>query len=128
MSDWAWSVVLPATAKLVLVALADSADELGACWPSHSALAAKCNVSDRTVRRALIELQAKQLVLVEPRFKTNGSRTSNRYRLAVDTPGDKLSGAPAIHGRGKVTDDQGPRTPLPRGGVTPVRGPWTMVS
>src|ERR1019366_2107328 len=43
------------------------------------------------------------------------SRTSNRYRLAVDTPQDKLSGAPDVHGREEVTDDLGTRTPAVRG-------------
>lgn len=123
MSHWAWSVALPPTPKLLLMALADIADDLGACWPSHPALAAKCNLSDRTVRRVLITLQAQELVYIEPRFKTNGSRTSNRYRLAVDIPQDNLSGAPATHGRGDVTDDQGPRTPLARGSGHPCPGP-----
>src|SRR5665213_2311362 len=100
VSHWAWSVALPPTSKLLLMALADIADDVGACWPSHPALAAKCNLSDRTVRRVLILLQTQQLVFIEPRFKTNGSRTSNRYRLAIDTPQDNLSGATAIHGRG----------------------------
>jgi hypothetical protein len=89
---WAWSVALPPTSKLVLMALADIADDRGICWPSHPTLAAKCSLTDRTVRRVLVSLQAHKLVVVEPRFNTTGSRTSNRYRLAVDTHQDKLSG------------------------------------
>lgn len=89
---WAWSVALAPTPKLVLMALADIADDRGICWPSHPTLAVKCSVTDRTVRRILVLLQAHKLVAIEPRFKTTGSRTSNRYRLAVDTPPDKLSG------------------------------------
>jgi hypothetical protein len=88
---WAWSVALPPTSKLVLMALADIADDRGVCWPSHPTLAAKCSLTDRTVRRILVLLQAHQLVVVEPRFKPTGSQTSNRYWLAVDTPPDKLS-------------------------------------
>ena len=89
---WAWSVTLPPTPKLVLMALADIADDGGVCWPSHPTLAAKCSLTDRTVRRILVLLQARKLVVVEPRSKPTGSQTSNRYRLAVDTPPDKLSG------------------------------------
>src|SRR5665213_4232790 len=122
VSHWAWSVALPPTSKLLLMALADIADDVGACWPSHPALAAKCNLSDRTVRRVLILLQTQQLVFIEPRFKTNGSRTSNRYRLAIDTPQDNLAGAPAIHGREEVVDDHAPRTPLARGRGHPCPG------
>src|SRR5271167_4531158 len=89
---WAWSIALAPTSKLVLMALADIADDLGVCWPSHPTLATKCSLTDRTVRRVLTSLQAQNLVFIEPRFNTSGSRTSNRYRLAVDTPPDNLSG------------------------------------
>ena len=109
--SWAWLIKLSPTAKLVLLSLADSADDSGICWPSHPTLACKCTLTDRTVRRVLIQLRAKELVFVEPRFRSNGSRTSNRYRLPVDTPPDKLSGAPVVHAKGKVTQDRGTRTP-----------------
>ena len=97
---WAWSKALPPTSKLVLMALADIADDLGVCWPSHPTLAVKCSLADRTLRRVLSLLRAQKLVFIEPRFNTNGSRTSNRYRLAVDTPPDKLSGGMVIRGQG----------------------------
>jgi Helix-turn-helix domain len=90
--SWAWSVALPPTPKLVLMALADIADDHGVCWPSHPTLAVKCSLTDRTIRRVLTLLQTQNLVIVEARFKTTGSRTSNRYRLAFDGPPDKLSG------------------------------------
>jgi len=105
---WAWSIALPPTPKLVLMALADIADDLGICWPSHPTLAAKCSMTDRNVRRILSLLQARKLVFIEPRFKTTGSRTTNRYRLAVDTPQDNLSG--------------GPRTPMAGGRGQPCPG------
>jgi Helix-turn-helix domain len=111
---WAWSVALPPTSKLVLMALADIADDRGVCWPSHPTLAAKCSLTDRTVRRILVLLQTHKLVVVEPRFKATGSQTSNRYRLAVDTPPDKLSG--------------GTRTPMVAGDGHPCPGaPDTVV-
>jgi hypothetical protein len=96
----AWSIALPPTSKLVLMALADIADDQGVCWPSHPTLAAKCSLSDRTLRRVLSLLQAQKLIFIEPRFNTNGSRTSNRYRLAVDTPLDNLSGGMVMRGQG----------------------------
>ena len=91
---WAWSIALPPTSKLVLMALADIADDNGVCWPSHPVLAAKCSMTDRSVRRVLNLLQAEKLVFVERRYRTDGSQTSNRYRLAVPTPQDNLSGGP----------------------------------
>ena len=97
---WAWSISLPPTSKLVLMALADIADDRGICWPSHPTLAAKCTLTDRTVRRVLGVLQAQDLVFIESRFNSSGSRASNRYRLAVDTPPDNLSGGPDTRGMG----------------------------
>jgi hypothetical protein len=108
---WAWSTALPPTSKLVLMALADIADDLGVCWPSHPTLAAKCSLTDRTLRRVLCSLQAQKLVFIQPRFKTDGSRTSNRYRLAVDTPRTNCPGGPGHQWQeGVVKGVQRPRT------------------
>jgi hypothetical protein len=100
---WAWATPLPPTPKLVLMALADIADDQGICWPSHRTLALKCSLADRTVRRMLILLQAQQLLLVESRVRKDGSRASNCYRLAIDAhPPDNLSGEvdTRVQGRG----------------------------
>lgn len=91
---WAWASPLPPTPKLVLMALADIADDHGVCWPSHKTLALKCSLTDRTVRRVLAVLQAQHLLSVERRFRQDGSRTSNGYRLAIeaDPPGQIVRG------------------------------------
>jgi hypothetical protein len=47
--NWARRRALTPALKLVLMALADSADEQGVCWPSIRTLAKKCTVSTRTV-------------------------------------------------------------------------------
>lgn len=49
---WAWdqSVGHP-TRKLVLMALADHADDAGRCWPGADTVAGKVGVGERTVRR-----------------------------------------------------------------------------
>ena len=49
--NWAWRQNLPSTAKLVLLALADAADDEGNCWPSVATIAGKAGVTTRTVRR-----------------------------------------------------------------------------
>ena len=97
---WAWSISLPPTPKLVLMALADIADDKGVCWPSHASLALKCSLTDRTVRRVLTHLQNTALIEVEPRFSPNGSRSSNRYRLRCENPQDNPSGALGSNGGG----------------------------
>ena len=92
---WAWAIQLPGTAKLLLMALADMADDHGVCWPSHKTLAFRCVATDRTVRRLLIQLQTQRLLSVEPRVRKDGSRTSNCYRLAIDahSPGQIVRGS-----------------------------------
>jgi Helix-turn-helix domain len=123
---WAWQISLSPTPKLLLMALADIADDTGLCWPSHTTLAAKCSLTDRTVRRVLVLLKRKSLILVEHRFKADGSRTSNRYRLAIDTPPDNMSGGSVTRGKGpgqqcpgatdrlvRVTTTESPDEPSP---------------
>ena len=88
--NWAWQQSLAPTLKLVLMALADAADDHGVCWPSVSSLAKKCSVSTRTVQRSLRVLIDGGLLTAEPRRRRDGSSTSNRYRLLI-AGGDNLS-------------------------------------
>lgn len=88
--NWAWRQALTPTLKLVLMALADTADGNGVCWPSVSTLAKRCTVSTRTVQRSLRALIDRQLLIAQPRQRPDGSSTSNRYRLLI-AGGDNLS-------------------------------------
>ena len=113
---WAWRQPLPSTMRFVLLALADAADENGACWPSVSTIAERCAVSTRTVQRALRDLIKADLVQSDPRHRGDGSTTSNRYVLRLGG-GDTASGAPVMdvtegcHGcRGGHDMDVTPRT------------------
>jgi hypothetical protein len=45
------------TALLVLISLADQANDDGTCWPSVHNIAKRCRVDDRTVQRRLDELE-----------------------------------------------------------------------
>jgi Helix-turn-helix domain len=114
---WAWATPLPPTSKLILMALADIADDHGICWPSHRTLALKCTLSDRTVRRTLGKLHALKLLVVEARTRKNGSSASNCYRLAVDAlpPGQivLVGGQAGPGGRSSVTRE-GDMAILPR--------------
>jgi hypothetical protein len=100
--NWAWGQQVAPTAKLVLMALADAADDHGICWPSVTTVATKCCVSDRTVRRVMQRLIAHDLLIAEPRYRPDGSCSSNRYRLLLGG-GDNLSPGP----------DAGDTTPCP---------------
>jgi len=91
--NWAWHQDLKPVPKLVLMALADAADDQGTCWPSVATIANKVGVSTRTVRRVMQALTSCELLTAEPRYRGDGSCSSNRYRLSLEG-GDNLSPAP----------------------------------
>lgn len=83
----AWSAKgLKANEKLVLMALADIADDDGFCWPSMAHIGLKCDCSERTVRRVVRKLEAGGLVATDQ----SKGRSSNRYVVIPDP--DKLAG------------------------------------
>lgn len=85
-----------ATAKLVLIALADFAGENGESWYGRKKLAKVCLVALSTLDSALASLVADGLIAIEPRYRDDGSLSSNLYRVLVDpTPADD-SGTPII--------------------------------
>ena len=105
--NWAWRQALPPTPKLVLLALADAADDAGVCWPSVSTVAAKAGCSPCTVRRVMKHLVAQALLVAEPRYRADGACSSNRYRLLLDG-GDRLSPAPGATDTTRGRRGQGP--------------------
>jgi hypothetical protein len=88
--NWAWRQDVPSTPKLVLLALADASDDEGRCWPSVAKLSVKASASTRTVRRAIQLLIDQCLITAEPRYRPDGTCSSNTYRLTMQG-GDKLS-------------------------------------
>ena len=79
--------------KFVLVVLADAANDQGICWPCVATIAGKVGVSKRTVQRAIQLLINRELITAEQRYRSDGSCSSNRYRLLLDG-GDRLSPPP----------------------------------
>lgn len=51
-----WAIELPDSQKIVLLALADSANDEGHCWPSMRSLVGKCSKGERTVQGVIKEL------------------------------------------------------------------------
>lgn len=72
------------TAKLVLLMLANYADEAGSCYPSKEHLSTLCSCDVRTIKRALNVLAKDGFVSVAFRFNDDGKQTSNRYLLHMD--------------------------------------------
>jgi hypothetical protein len=74
----AWDVDIPGMTclhKIVLIGLAQYANEEGVCWPSQEKLAYDCLLCDRTVRKILADLEKMELISRKPRSSTDGRRT-----------------------------------------------------
>ncbi|MEZ9799011.1 helix-turn-helix domain-containing protein [Vibrio cyclitrophicus] len=69
--------------KLVLLKLADNADARGVCFPSLNYLAQYCEVSVRTVKRHINELEKQGFVKRIKRFDDSGRQRSNLYQLRL---------------------------------------------
>ena len=81
-STWAWGLAISnSSRKLVLLALADRANDDGECWLGMASLEAKCSMPRRTVIRALADLEAAGLIGVERRAGHGSGRLPNVYRL-----------------------------------------------
>jgi hypothetical protein len=100
--SWAWTIALAPTPKLVLMALADEADDRGFCFPSQRRIAEKCNITERSVRRMIGVLASKQYLSVVQRFYKR-ARTSNGYQLAIDHSRTNCPGVPDTAIRGDRT-------------------------
>lgn len=67
-------------ALLLLLALADHADDEGVCWPGVKRLASMCKVTERQIGRLLVELRESGELAIE---FNRGERLCNRYRITV---------------------------------------------
>jgi hypothetical protein len=97
----AWDIPLPVADKLLLLALADQANDEGCCWPKVSTLATKCGLEDRSARRVLGRLvEAGHITAKQRTLQTTDGRvlnTSNLYRVhLVAPPPDPGSAPPTV--------------------------------
>src|SRR6185369_57999 len=82
---WAFDTRCPSpAAKLVLLALADAADQDGVCWPSQGRIADRCGLTRQYVNQVLADLAACGMVVVVTRQRPNGSTASCQYRLQME--------------------------------------------
>ena len=80
--------------KLVLLKLADNANDNGECYPSYHHIAKECEISKRTAMRAVDSLCEKGLLIKQPRYLIGGKeQTSNFYVIVL----------PSLHGSVTVT-------------------------
>lgn len=72
---------LPHRCKTVYIYLRDRANASGICWPGIKTIASDLGLSRSTVKRAINELERKDFLLKNPRYRANGSHTSNLYTV-----------------------------------------------
>ena len=89
---WAFEQPISGNEKVVLLALADHANDVGECWPSISRIAEKSYVSERTVQRIISKLVKDGFLQCTIRHDTLGRTAANKYTLLWTGEGDKLSG------------------------------------
>lgn len=103
--------------KLVLIKLADNANDNGECWPSYQHIADHCECSRSAVRTHIDALIGMGVLTKENRMGINNGKgnTSNVYYLNLDTPMPPKSTAPVPS---KVTGMPLENTPpMPCGGT-----------
>lgn len=93
--DWAFrQKVDNPGAKLLLIALANYANDEDCSYPSLKTLKEVTSIPVRTLTRLFKFLEKAGLIKREARFRPNGSRTSSRFHLGVDelfTPEDPMA-------------------------------------
>jgi len=78
-TQWAWQQALKPVAKLVLLALADRANDSGVCWPSVPRLVSDVGADRKTILAAIKLFETEALVRVA---RSPGG--GNRYYLLID--------------------------------------------
>ena len=85
--------------KLVLIKLADNANDNGECWPSHQHIADQCEIGHSTVRKHIAALVDMGFVTIKNRKGPKGNLTniytiSICYEVAPPVPSDSTEGVP----------------------------------
>jgi hypothetical protein len=128
-----WDMELPAKDKLVLLALADCANDEGLAWPSIATLARKCGCDQRTIQRNLRDLEKRGLFAREEvigkgcRYVFDPRQIATRGKSSPVTKTTKTPGKlPPKPSRTVIKPKEGARAhELPLGWVPKPFGPKT---
>jgi hypothetical protein len=80
------------TELLVLLALADMANDEGICWPGKTRLAEKCRVSKRQLKRIISSLEASGELIVMRRSRVAQRWDTNMYKICAGVIHDPTPG------------------------------------
>ena len=89
---WVWDQDLPTSQKMLLLAIADHADDDGDnAWPSKARLAKKVGLSENRIRQMLRRLEADGWITTDRQqggtHRTPSDRRPNLYRVVMDERG-----------------------------------------
>ena len=73
-------------ARLLLLALADYADDAGRAWPSQITLARRTSMNERSIRDGFILLEQRGLIWREQRRRGDGARRTDVIHLIFLQP------------------------------------------
>lgn len=85
---WAWAQEISATEVLVLIALADHADDDGLCWPGQKGLAQKTKLTRQAINGILKRLKEAGIIEVIPRWDSLHRPLANYYQLCMKQGGN----------------------------------------
>ena len=86
-------------ARLVLLALADCANDEGTCWPSISTISSMANINQQTTRKYLWAMESIGLITAEDRKDKIGRRTSNLYKINLEKLGEDFITKEVLRGQ-----------------------------
>jgi len=96
--------------RLVFLALADHCDHEGVCWPAKAQLARKCRMSERTIQRALAEIE--ELGEIARTFRDGHSTL---YQVVLPGCGKPLMGGVSLSPLGETNRAKGETNTTKRG-------------
>lgn len=80
--------------KLILIKLADQANDEGVCWPSYGTIAHHCEAGRRSVIAHIQQLEKDGFLRIERVYDENrGQNKSNRYHLTIEQGDIKKEGS-----------------------------------
>lgn len=80
--------------KLILIKLADQANDEGVCWPSYETIAHHCEITRRSVINHIKQLEKDGFLRIERVYDENrGQNKSNRYHLTIEQGDIKKEGS-----------------------------------
>ena len=96
------------TELLVLLTMADHANDEGVCWPSLARIAVRARCTRRQVSRCMERLKAEGWITVIGKKPVGSGNLVNVYRIGLNPSGDILPPPPKKEGqRGDILDKGG---------------------